>query len=66
MGRYFLQIPQIAPCSATETGLRISITDYTRFNILTKQIFEIVGVIKTLGSRRKNDEDLDAEDVDDD
>ena len=55
---YILQLP--TQCN------RNWITDCTRFNILMKQIAKIAGVIKTLGSRRKNDEDLDAEDVDDD
>jgi hypothetical protein len=63
----FLCTPDTARArSAIETGLRISTTDYTRFNILTKQISKIADIIKTLGSRRKNDEDLDVEDVDDD
>lgn len=62
----FLCTLDTAPRSAIETGLRISTTDYTRFNILTKQIAKIAGVIKTLVSRRKKNEDLDAEDVDDD
>lgn len=50
----FLCTLDTAPRSAIETGLRISVIDYTRFNVLMKQISKISVVIKELASRRKN------------
>jgi hypothetical protein len=53
------------PRSAIETGLRLGTTDYSRFNILTRNISTILAVMKALKSRCKNTVDLAEEDDND-
>jgi hypothetical protein len=49
----FLCTLDSAPCSTTETGLRLGTPDYSRFNILTRNISTILAVMKALKLRYK-------------